>query len=210
MAHLDLHEQEQINTLKYFWRDWGKYIISVLAIAIIAYVSSVVWTSHAQNNANKAALVFDKLTAAVQAKDSITVYKLTDGLIAEYPKVEYTSMAAITAAKVAYDAKNLDKSSEYLNWVVNNSKDKGLVSIAILRVANVYIDQNQFDKALQSLMQNHEPSFDVLFYSKRGDLYVAKGDFTKARDAYKEAIVKAGQDQSTISSIQMKLDVLGN
>ncbi|MCE3268480.1 MAG: hypothetical protein K0R49_732, partial [Burkholderiales bacterium] len=46
MAHFDLHEQEQLTRLKYFWRDWGKYIIAVLVIAVMAYVAEVIWESY--------------------------------------------------------------------------------------------------------------------------------------------------------------------
>lgn len=209
MAHFDLHEQEQLTKLKYFWRDWGKYLIAVIAVAMIAYISNVMWEYHATSNATKAAVIFNQLNTAVVAKDKDTVYKLANSLENEYPRVEYTALASLLAAKVAYDAKDLVKAATYLSWAVKKSKDKGIAALAMLRLANIYIDQQKWDLALSTLMQNHESSFDALFYEKRGDLYVARNDLVKARDAYKEAIDKAGQDQNTASSIQMKLDVLG-
>jgi predicted negative regulator of RcsB-dependent stress response len=118
-------------------------------------------------------------------------------------------MGLIVAAKLANDNKDKVKAGAYLKWVIKNSKDKGLAAFAMLRLANIYIDEQKFDLALSTLMQKHEASFDVLFYERRGDLYVARNDLTKARDAYKEALEKAGQDQNTANGIQMKLDVIG-
>lgn len=209
MAHLDLHEQEQLTKLKYFWRDWGKYIIGIIVIALVVYISNVIWVSRATANAKKAALIYNQLQTAEQGKDNALVYKLADDLEKDYPRVEYSVMASIIAAKTANKAKDYVKAITYLNWTVKNSKDKGMAALAMLSLADVYIDEQKFDLALNTLMQDHDKSFDALFYAKRGDLYVAKGDLTKARDAYKEAIDKAGQDQSMVGSIQMKLDVLG-
>ena len=70
--------------------------------------------------------------------------------------------------------------------------------------------QQKFDKAMALLLEKHSPEFDPLYYTMRGDLYVAKGELNKARDAYKEALQKAGQDANTAQGIQMRLDVLGN
>lgn len=209
MAHLDLHEQEQLSKLKYFWRDWGKYFIAVLLIALVIYVANVIWVSRQTSNASNAAFIYTEIKTAVQNKDTKSVYKLTNNLQTEYPRVEYTTLASIIAAKIAYEAKDYTQAGTYLNWTIQNSKDKGMAAIAMLRLADVYIDEKKFDLALNILKQEHDSSFDALFYVKRGDLYVASGDLTKARDAYKEAIDKAGQDQGMVSSIQMKLDVLG-
>lgn len=210
MAHFDLHEQEQLTQLKYFWRDWGKYIIGVLILVFMGYISSVVAGISAEKKANQAAVIYSQFTDAVAASDSKSVYKIASQMEREYPTVEYTSMATMLAAKQAFTDKNFDSAIAYLSWTTNNTKDKGLASLATLRLADVYIDQKKYDKALDILTSNHNDAFAVLFYSKRGDLYVAKGELDRARDAYKEALQKAGQDSNVTNGIQLKLDALGN
>ena len=55
MAHFDLNEQEQIATVKYFWKDWGKYIAAVLLL-ILGYIGSTGYnwynTKQSANGAN--------------------------------------------------------------------------------------------------------------------------------------------------------------
>ena len=119
-------------------------------------------------------------------------------------------MASMTAAKVAWKKNDLKTAVNLLNWTIANAKDQGLVSVSRLRLADIYIDQGKFDLAMNLMFEKHDPAFDPLYYTKRGDLYVAKGDLNKARDAYKEAIQKAGQDTSMAQGVQMRLDVLGN
>ncbi|HLX52646.1 MAG TPA: tetratricopeptide repeat protein, partial [Aquella sp.] len=162
MAHFNLQEQEQLTRLAYFWRDWGKYLMAIIAIAIIAYTSNVIWVANATGNATKAAVIYNQLNTAVKAKDMTTVYKLADSLKDQYPRVEYTAMASIIAAKVAYDAKDMAKAAKYLSWTIKKTKDKGMAAIAMLRLADIYIDQQKFDLAIGTLMQDHDASFDAL------------------------------------------------
>lgn len=210
MASFDLHEQEQLTQLKYFWRDWGKYVIGVLLLILIGYISSVAADMRAEKKANQAAIVYSQLTDALALSDNKSVYKIASQMEINYPKVEYTSMATMLAAKQAFTEKNLILAANYLSWTINHSNDKGLVALATLRLADVYIDQKHFDKALDILTSNHNDAFSVLVYSKRGDLYVAKGELDRARDAYKEALQRAGQDSNITNGIQLKLDALGN
>ena len=119
-------------------------------------------------------------------------------------------MASLLSAKMSWDKKDLSQTAKSLNWIIDNSKDVGMVNTAKLRLADVYIDEKKYDKAIKLLLEKHDPAFDPLYYSKRGDLYVAQGDQDTARDAYKEALKKVGQDSSMSQGIQMRLDVLGN
>lgn len=209
MVRLDLHEQEQLTKLKYLWRDWGKYIIGALIVVCMVYIANVIWVSRESTNANKAAIIFNQLEEVYKAKNVTQVYNLADSLKSAYPRAEYATMGSMIAAKVATDAKDFTKAIKYLNWVIKNGKDKGMVALSMLHLADVYIDEQKYDLAQNTLRQDHVASFDALFYIKRGDLHVVRGDLTKARDAYKEALSRAGQDQSIASSIQIKLDVLG-
>ena len=210
MAHYDLHEQEQISNLKYIWQKGGKYIAILIILAIIAYLANVFWNWRNESKAASAAVVYANFEDAVALKDMHKVMNYTSQLHEEYPATEYSAMASLEAAKLAWQDKNTATTSQQLNWVIDNAKDKGLVSVARLRLADVYIDNKQFDKAMQQLLQPHEASFDVLYYTKRGDLYVAKGQLDRARDAYKEAIRRTGQNSDIAQSIQLRLDVLGN
>ncbi len=209
MAHLDLHEQEQVAKVKYFWRDWGKYIALLVVILIIAYIASVAWNWHNKQQALKAANIYNEFTTSITAKDKTKVYALANELEQQYPKVEYTVMANLSAAKIAVDNKDQDKAIEFLNWNIQNAKDKGLVAMSRLNLANIYIDKQKFDMAMDVLKANQNTAFDALFYSARGDLYIAKGDNDKARDAYKEALKRAGDDASITQTVQMKIDLLG-
>ncbi len=209
MANFDLNEQERIDGIKYFWKDWGKYIIAIVAALIIGYIFSSIYQWHQSSQAKEAAQMYVDYTAALGSKDYAKVTTITDQMISDLPRTEYTAMASMQTAKLAFDQKDYPKATKYLNWAKDNASDKSLQSIASLRLASVYIDQKQFDKAREVLKTKHDLAFDGLFYEARGDMYIAMGDLTKARDAYKEGLQKAANDPSTQQGIQMKLDVIG-
>lgn len=210
MAHFDLHEQEQISNLKYYWNRGGKYIVLVLVAAVAAYLGSVFWNWHNTSKATSAAAVYANFTNSVNSNDKTGALNYTYELENQYPNTEYSAMASLTTAKIVWKNNDSATAIKLLSWTIDNAKDQGLVSVARLRLADVYIDQKKFDKALQLMLEKHDPAFDALYYTKRGDLYIAKGDSTKARDAYKEALQKAGDDSNLSQGIQMRLDVLGN
>lgn len=209
MAHFDLNEQEQIANVKYFWRDWGKYIVAIVIILILGYIGSSIYNWHQQSQAQDAAKVYEKFSGAITSGNTNLVYTTADDLMTNLPKTEYAGMATLQAAKVAFDSKDLSKAEKYLVWTKENANDKSLQSIATLRLASVYIDENKFDKAREMLKTKHDLAFDGLFYEGRGDMYIAQDDLAKARDAYKEGLQKAANDPSTQQAIQMKLDIIG-
>lgn len=209
MAHLDLHEQEQVDKLKYFWRDWGKYIVGGIAVLVIGYAANSGYSYYQQSKAKDAVVVYNDLTSQVTQLNDKEVYADADKLIAQYSAAEYAPMGALIAAKYAFDKKDYTNAEKYLSWAKDNSKDKSLSSLAVLRLASVYVDQQKFDKARELLKTKHDLAFDGLFYEARGDTYIAMGDLNKARDAYKEGLQKAANDPTTQQSIQMKLSVIG-
>ena len=61
--------QEQLSNLKHFWRLYGKYIISVLGVVVIAYLGSVFWNWNSSSNSGKAAVLYSDFTTATNQGD---------------------------------------------------------------------------------------------------------------------------------------------
>ncbi|HMT02620.1 MAG TPA: tetratricopeptide repeat protein [Burkholderiales bacterium] len=209
MSKFDLYEQEQINKIKYFWKDWGKYIISIFIIIATGYLANFFWNSYNQKQEASVAQLYMQFNEALQNKDVKNVYVITNELEKKYSKNELTILASIKAAVLAYNNKEFDLAIKFLLWASTNTSDKGMESIAKLRLASIYIDQRKFDKALSVLLEKHEPSFDAAYLSTKGDLYIAKGDLVKAREAYKEALQKSSANGGATELLQLKIDVLG-
>ena len=210
MARLNLEEQEQISKLAYFWRDYGKYIIGIIIVVIVAYSSNEVYQWKTKEKAAQAAEIYSKLEKAALKNDAVITYNLASQMQAEYPKIEYTTFANMMSAKVAFAHKDLDKASIYLNLVIKSSKDKYLVDIARLRLADVYIDQKKTKEAMDRMQEKTVSELMPLYHEKMGDLYFIMNEKIKAHNSYKIAMGLATGSPDLAQAIQMKLDALGN
>ena len=205
----DLEEQEQIDALKSWWKQHGNLVMTVLVAAALAAAGTAGWRWYRNNQAEQAAHVYAALEKAVRAADAKTIRETAGQLMDKYGSTAYGSMAALTVAKVNYDAGDATSAAAQLKWVVDNARDDDVVATARLRLAGVLLDQKKYDEALSLLEAKHPDSFNGLFADRRGDIYTAQDKTAEARAAYKEALDKLPQQGTYRAIVQVKLDGLG-
>ena len=205
----DLQEQEQIDSIKAFWQQWGKLIAGVLAASAIAYLGFKGYRYYQEDQAQKAAAAYENVDAAVTAKDIAKLKSAVTLLQNDFGSTAYATRGSLILAKAAFDKSDLALAKSQLEWVLANSKDVSVSAIARLRLASLLLDQKTYDAAIAELNKEHPAGFDALFLDLKGDVLVAKGDATAARDAYKSALAKLVGDSPNRQFIQTKLDALG-
>ncbi|QOZ83302.1 MULTISPECIES: YfgM family protein [Chromobacterium] len=205
----DLQEQEQIDSIKAFWQQWGKLIAGVLAASAIAYLGFKGYRYHQEQQAQKAAAAYENIDAAVAAKDIAKLKSAVTLLQNDFSSSAYATRGSLILAKAAFDKSDLALAKSQLEWVLANSKDESVSAIARLRLASLLLDLKTYDAAIAELNKEHPAGFDALFLDLKGDVLVAKGDAAAARDAYKSALAKLVGDSPNRQFIQTKLDALG-
>ena len=126
-------------------------------------------------------------------------------------KAAYTQLARMTAAKIATDAGEFEKAEQLLQSVLDAKTDDGLRSVAVLRLATVYLANSKQDAALALLdAQSNSglPLMQARVQELQGDIYLQKGDADKARGFYESSIVSMQQIGQPFVLIQLKLDNL--
>ena len=91
--------------------------------------------------------------------------------------------------------------------VAIEGKDSSVADIAKLRLARLYIAEGKLSDAETLLDTKLAVAYTSLVEELRGDLYVAKKDLQKAREAYDKAILSAGTNPARY--LKMKRDNLG-
>ncbi|MBN3005238.1 tetratricopeptide repeat protein [Chromobacterium alkanivorans] len=205
----DLQEQEQIDSIKAFWQQWGKLIAGVLAASAIAYLGFKGYRYYQEQQAQKAAAAYENIDAAVAGKDIAKLKSAVTLLQNDFGSSAYATRGSLILAKAAFDKSDLALAKSQLEWVLANSKDESASAIARLRLASLLLDQKAYDAAIAELNKEHAAGFDALFLDLKGDVLVAKGDAAAARDAYKSALAKLVGDSPNRQFIQTKLDALG-
>ncbi len=205
----DLEEQEQIDTLKAWWKEHGNLVVTVLVAACLAAGATAGWRWYRSNQAEQAAQLYGALEKAQRANDTKGIRERAAQLMDRYGSTAYGPMAALMAAKANYDAGDATSAAAQLRWVVDNARDDDVAASARVRLAGVLLDQKKYDEALSVLDAKHADSFNGLFADRKGDIYTAQGKTAEARAAYKEALEKLPQQGTYRAIVQVKLDGLG-
>ncbi|MCU6433168.1 tetratricopeptide repeat protein [Undibacterium sp. Jales W-56] len=205
----DLEEQEQLDTLKAWWKQYGNLVTWSLVIALSAYAAWTGWTSYQRNQSNQASQLYDEMQKAVQAKDNAKVQRAANDLIDKFGKTPYAAMSALTAAKSAFDANDAKSAKAQLRWVVEHSSVDEYKSIARIRLAGLALDEKAYDEGLSLLSGDFPAEFAGDVADRKGDIYLAQNKTAEARAAFQTALDKLKEKNPGRQLIQLKLDALG-
>ena len=204
----DLEEQEQIANFKAFWDRFGNLISWVLIIALGGYAAYNFWNSHNRTQAVEASGLYDELVGTSQAQDAAKVQRIAGDIENKYGRTAYAQMAALVAAKTAFDAKDLKTAKAQLQWVIDHGDDE-YKSVARLRLSGVLLDEKAYDQALALLNGDFLPQFAAEVADRKGDVLVAQNKLPEARAAYQAALDKMNKANPGRQLVQVKLDAIG-
>lgn len=209
MAALDLHEQEQIEALKAWWHANSNRIFIALLIFVVAFGGWRGWKYYQNKQAGEAAALYQQAVNLMDGNDVKRVNGIAAALMEGYPSTAYAPRAALLAARVNEQMKDVANAKTQLYWVIYHAEEVGLKNAARLRLAAILMDEKDYENALKQLDAEHPESFDGLYADLRGDVLSAQSKTDEARSAYKLAYEKTDAKSMYRNLIQMKLDALG-
>ncbi|HEX4870189.1 MAG TPA: tetratricopeptide repeat protein [Moraxellaceae bacterium] len=190
------HEEEQIESLKRFWQDYGTPLLVGFVLAIAVFVGWTIWQKSRLNEATRAAGVYQELLSAVQRSQlnpddtaaNTDVQRLGKTLKDEHASTPYAVTAGLLLARQAADRNDLKEAEKQLRWVLDRKPAEAERLLATTRLARVLAAGKQYDAALALLEKEHDakgfqPTIDEL----RGDIFQAQGKIAEARAAYEAA-----------------------
>lgn len=209
MAHYDLEEQEQLDTLKTWWKMYGNLVTGVVTAAAIGMAGWQGWNWYQGGQNAQAAAIYGVLEQAAVSGDAQKVKTAAGELAEKFARSNYAALGALLAAKQSFAAGDVKTAKAQLTWVAENGQDE-LKDLARLRLASVLLDEQAYDEALKQLSAGHAPAFEARFLELKGDVLVAQGKRPDARTVYQSAIDKLADKQGPNREfLQQKLDNLG-
>lgn len=209
-TQLDLQEQEQIDELKAFWKQYGNLITWTLILALAAYSAWMGWNWWQREQSVKASAMYEELDRAAQAGDAQRAARIFGDLKERYPRTLYAPQGGLLAAKLQADKGDADGARASLAWVAEQAKDPGLQALARLRLAGLLLDAKQYDDALRQLeAAKGVPEFAALASDRRGDVLVAQGKTAEAKAAYQAAWSALPATVEYRQLVEAKLTALG-
>ncbi len=201
-------EQEQIDSIKKWWKENGKSIIVGAVLGFGSLFGWQQWQTNIQVAGESASAEYDFLLTALEQNDIQTVKNKGMRLVGEYKDTAYAPLAALALAKIDVEAGELDSARGYLQSVIDQNEQPQLKKVAELRMARLLLADDQADQALSLIRSASVGGFSAPFAELEGDIQVAKGNRDLARKAYQRAlaVLEPGVDSGLLN---MKLDDVG-
>ena len=207
----DLEEQEQLASLKAWWKDNGTLVLVALAAAAITFAGWQAWNRWKDGQSREAATLYEALLKGLVAGDAKAMREPAGELAEKFPGSLYASMAALAQARFYFDRNDLKNAKAQLHWALDHSKSEEMRDLARLRLAGVLVDEKSYDEAIKLLEAKHAPALEAQYAALRGDALAAKNRPDEAKAAYRVALEKADTSRSPglRESVQIRLDALG-
>lgn len=186
-THLDLEEQEQLDQLKSFWKQYGNLVTWALIAVLAVYAAWNGWNWWQRDQAVKSSAMFDELDKAAQNGDADTAARVFADMKERYPHTAFTQQGGLLAAKTQFDKGQLDPALATLAWVSANAAEAEYQTVARLRAAAVLLEQKKYDEAIRQLDGAGAKEFEPLVADRRGDVLLAQGKKDEAKAAYLKA-----------------------
>lgn len=207
--HLDLEEQEQLEQLKHFWKQYGNAITWALIAVLGAFASWNFYQYWQRSQATQAAAMYDEVERAVKSADGAKIDRVFADMKDRFASTTYAQQAGLLVAKQYYVGGQLEAAKSALGWVAEQSSDEGYRAIAKLRLAGVLMESKAFDQALQQLSGSFPADFQALVADRKGDIFLLQGKKTQAIAAYQSAFKAFDERTEYQRLVEVKLNSLG-
>lgn len=210
MSTLDLQEQEQVDALKSWWKENGKWVVTALIIALLGYSAMQFWKSHQAQQAGEASKLYAEVEKQTMSNDPKRVNDAAAALVEKFGNSAYAPRAQLLAVQTNLQAKDFTRAKTQLQWIIEHASESALQDTARLKLASLLLDEKNYDEAMKHLNATHPEAFTGLFADLKGDVLSAQGKTAEAKVAYQLALEKLDAKSTYRNLVQLKLDGLGD
>jgi predicted negative regulator of RcsB-dependent stress response len=206
---LDLEEQEQLDQLKAFWKQYGNPITWALIAVMGAFAGWNLYQRWQVSQATQASALYDELDRVVKGGDGAKIERVLADLKDKFPSTTYAQQGGLLAAKSYFEAGKSAESKAALSWVAEKSSDDGIKAIAKLRLASVLANDKAYDEALAQLAGKLPPEFSALVADRKGDIFMLQGKKAEAKAEFEKAYKEFDERTEYKRLVEVKLNALG-
>ena len=198
-------EEQQIETLKRWWAEYGK---SILLGAVIGLGGLFGWRYYQDHQLETRAAGADSFAyiSAELASKGPDAFATAAEFVEQNKGNNYGELAALLLAGEAVKANQLPLAQQQLELALDGTKDVALSDTIRLRLARVLLAQDKADEAQTHLNNISSDAFAAQRSEIQGDLYMTQNKLDDAGDAYRAARDAGGLTDNP--SLRLKLDNL--
>ncbi len=206
---LDLEEQEQLDEIKHFWKNYGNLITWTLIVVFGAFAAWNAWNYWQRTQAAQASAMYEEVERAVTDGDMTRLERAFTDMKDKFGGTTYAHQAGLFAARAFADKGKPDAAKAALVWVADKASDEGYRATARLRLAGMLADAKAYDDALKQLAGEFPAEFEPLVADRRGDIYNLQGKKAEAKAQYLKAWAGLDERADYRKLVEFKLAALG-
>lgn len=207
--HLDLEEQEQLDQLKAFWKQYGNVITWALTLALATFAAWNLYQRWQSSQATQASALYDEMERVASSGDTAKVDRVFGDMKDKFPNTAFAQQAGLLAAKVYFEGAKPEESKSALRWVAEKSSDDGYRAVAKLRLAANLVESGAYDDAIRELSGVFPGEFAALVADRRGDIFMLQGKRPEARVEFDKAFKGFDERTEYRRLVEVKLNALG-
>nr|WP_260337762.1 tetratricopeptide repeat protein [Pasteurella testudinis] len=193
--------------MKSWWKENSKVIITTFILVVAGVLGWRYWQTHQISSQMATSNSYEQVTQAYLQNPQANA-ELLQKFVDDNKNSSYAVLALFTQAKSAVEQNNLPLAESSLQQALQLSANDELKSISALRLAELQVQQQQYDQAEISLKSVTDKAWESSQQQLSGDILLAKGDKNAARQAYRQALSSENLNNLDRQLLQLKVDSL--
>ncbi len=185
----DLSEKEQIDAMRAWWKENGRYVISGITLGVAILLGWSEWKDYQLTSRLEASALYETLAVEVNDGDLDSSEAAASNLYDNYGSTTYAALARLAMAKLYMEKGRDQDAADALNALVSVGGKTELKMIGRLRLAKIYLYQDKNQEVVEVLSGFEDSSFSARYDELLGDAYLALGQVASARAAYQSAML---------------------
>lgn len=204
-----LSEKEQLEAIRGWWRENGRYIISGVVIGVGLLLGWNYWTGQKAESALRASEVYESLVNEVGRGNTDAARSFASDLYDNYGSTVYARQARLAMARLFMDNGRDEDAANELKALLQSDRDSETAMVGRVRLARILLYQDKPQEAIELLQGYNDTAFAARYSETLGDAYAALGRSDDARDAYTLALAD-NPNAPTVNRtlVQMKINDL--
>jgi len=124
----------------------------------------------------------------------------------EYGGLDYAAQAALLVARLAVERGDLAAARGHLRWVADHAAKPATGHAARVRLGRLLLAEGDVDGAAAAATVADEGGFASHYAELRGDIFVARENFTAARAAYQRALAALPLGSAYRDLLELKIN----
>lgn len=202
----DLSEKEQIEVIRSWWQENGRYVISGIVIGVGLLFGWNYWKDRQHGTDLGASALYESLLSEVGDTDVAAAEALATRLYGEFGSTIYALHGRLAMARLYMDVGRDQDAAEVLRQVIAARREPETALVARLRLAKILLYQDKTEEVVSLLEGHADTAFAARYHEAIGDAYAARGRIEEAAAAYTAALADDPNTPTVDRTlIQMKL-----